>query len=138
MEVESGMSAEMLGGIAGIVLGILALIGLVPMLLVEVAAIVFGATLLLSSGTTHRLNEMINLRASGDHAQHVTHEAVAAATGADVLVGLGAIVLGILGLVGIASHTTPLLALIAILAVGVAELLSGSAVGARMGTIFHH
>lgn len=137
-EVESGMSAEMLGGIAGIVLGILALIGLVPVLLVEIAAIVFGATLLLGSGTQHRLNQMINLRPTDQHAAHVAHEAVATATGADVLIGIGAIVLGILGLVGIAAHVAPVLALVAILAVGVAELLSGSAVGARMGTIFHH
>ena len=73
-----------------------------------------------------------------ERARRVTHEAVSGAAGADVLIGLGAATLGILGVVGVASHSAPMLALIALLAVGVAELYSGSAFGARMGAIFHH
>lgn len=137
-EVESGMSSEMLGGIAGIVLGILALIGMVPIVLIEVSAIVFGATLLAASGSQRSLNQMRNPGYADPHAEHVAQEMVATSTGADVLIGLGAIVLGILGLVGIASHSGPVLALVAILAVGVAELFSGGAISKRMGTIFHH
>src|SRR5262249_44298677 len=51
-----GMGIEVLAGLAGIVLGVLALIGLVPVVLNAVAALVFGAALLLSSGGTARLS----------------------------------------------------------------------------------
>jgi hypothetical protein len=44
-EIETGTSAEIIGGLAGIALGILALVGVEPMALLAVSAIVFGGTL---------------------------------------------------------------------------------------------
>src|SRR5579864_6402224 len=48
-EVGGGISAGAIAGIAGIVLGILALLGFEPILLCSVALIVFGAALLFGS-----------------------------------------------------------------------------------------
>jgi hypothetical protein len=79
-ELDGGMGVEVLGGIAGIVLGILALLGLVPLTLTAVAAIVFGGTLLLSSGTAARLNCLvIDGHGLPDTTRRVAREAVFAA-----------------------------------------------------------
>jgi len=47
MASEEEFSAKMLGGVAGVVLGILALLGIAPTTLLAVAIIVFGVTFLL-------------------------------------------------------------------------------------------
>lgn len=135
-EVGGGMTAEMIGGITGIVLGILALLGLDTMTLSASALIVFGATLALGAGMTSRLADL-KIRASGAHetAQKVAHEAVTAAADTQVLAGVAAAVLGILALVGLAPTT---LVLIGLLAVGASVLLSGSAVGGRLLSLFRH
>ena len=49
-ELSSGTSAESIGGIVGIALGILALLNIFPMVLVPAAVIVFGAALILGAG----------------------------------------------------------------------------------------
>jgi hypothetical protein len=135
VEMGGGMTAEMVAGIAGIVLGILALLGLDPLTLSASAVIVYGAALTLSSGMTSRLNDL-KIEVSGAHrsAQRVAHEAVSAAAGTQVLIGLAAGVLGILALVGIAPTV---LVLIALLAIGASLLFSGGAVGARLISLFH-
>lgn len=48
--VSRGLTAEFLAGIAGIVLGLLALLRIVPMTLLLVAVITYGGTLMLTSG----------------------------------------------------------------------------------------
>lgn len=136
-DIEGGMTAGFVGGITGVVLGILALLGVAASTLPAVAVIVFGAALLLESGTTARLNSIgmagqMPLRA----AQEVTREAVRAATGAEILIGVGTVVLGILAL-GSEAHTTVLI-LVALLAVGVAILMSGSALASRIAGIARH
>jgi hypothetical protein len=136
IEVGGGMTAAFLSGLAGIALGILALLGIASNMLMPIAAIVFGAGLLLSSGTTQRLNSlaaMVEEHTSHAHdtAREVAREAVSAGVGAQVLVGLGAIVLGILALVGMVPLT---LTLVAMLSLGGAALFSGSALTGRMLT----
>lgn len=135
-EVESGLTAEFTGGLAGIALGILALIGVSPMTLLPVAALVFGGTLLLGSGVTSRMNVMAR-RETGVRGSAAIRRAVSGAAGAQVLVGLGSITLGILGLV-LAGANTLVLTLIAFLAVGAAELLGGSAIAGRMVRTISH
>ena len=135
VEVGGGMTAEMLAGIAGIVLGILALLGLDSPTLSAAAVIVFGAALSLSSGMISRLNELkIEVSGAQRTAQKVAHEAVSAAAGTQVLVGLAAGVLGILALVGIAPTV---LVLVGLLTVGTSLLLSGGAVSGRLISLFH-
>ena len=55
-ELGGGMGAEFLGGVAGGVLGLLAILNIAPMTLMSIAIIVLGAALLLSSGTTYRVS----------------------------------------------------------------------------------
>ncbi len=132
-ELGGGMGVEILGGIAGIVLGILALLGLVSLTLASVAAIVFGATLLLSSGTTTRLNCLvIDGYGWADTTRRVAREAVLAAAGVQVLVGLAGGILGLLSLLGLYSLD---LALVAMLCLGASVLLTGAALSTRMLSI---
>jgi hypothetical protein len=49
-EVSRAVTAELLAGVAGLVLGILALVGVVPLTLMAVAVITYGGMRLLSSG----------------------------------------------------------------------------------------
>jgi len=130
IELGGGMSAEMLGGIGGIVLGILALLGVYPMTLVPIAAIAFGATLLLGAGATARLNDLQIERACDEkETRHVARAAVRSAEGIQILTGVGSGILGILALTG---YDPMILGLVAMLAVGLSDLLSGAAISGRM------
>jgi hypothetical protein len=131
-ELGGGMTAELFGGIAGVVLGILALLHLVPMVLLPVTAIVFGGALLIGCGATARLNRLVIERAGTmfrGMSRRLAGEAVSAAAGAQVLVGLGAVVLGILGLVP--DFPTLTLSAVAFLCVGASILLSGAALSGK-------
>lgn len=130
-EVGGGMSVELLGGLAGIVLGILALLGIVPTMLMSAAVVVFGGTLLLSAGVTARLNSLAFQTAGTMHetAKRIASEAVTAASGVQVLLGLGTITLGIIALVGVAPLT---LVLVGLLVSGSAVTISGTALASRM------
>lgn len=134
VELGGGISTQVGGGAAAVVLGILALLNLDPMTLLAIAAIVLGTTLLFSSGVSTRLNAL-KIETSGDHdvAKRVARDALTAATGTEVLVGLAAIVLGILALVGLAPET---LILVAMLVLGAAVLMTGGAVIGRMLSVF--
>jgi hypothetical protein len=116
-----GLTAEFLAGAAGIALGILALLHLAPMVLVPIAAIVYGCALILDSGVNHRLRSL-EAQKSGVHGSGNIQVLV-------VLVGVGAVTLGILALVGIVPMV---LSLVAMLGIGGANLLSGSMIGGRM------
>ena len=126
----SGLTAEVVGGIAGIILGILTLLNISPAVLMPAAAIVFGGTLLYSSGISARLDEIMIGRMSEDEVfKDVAREAVSASAGISLLFGIVAVTLGILALVG----TSPvILNLVALLGVGLSNLLSGTAVSTRM------
>lgn len=114
-ELSRGVTSEFLGGMAGIVLGILALFGESSAVLMSVAVLVFGAALLLSSASTSQLSLL-----SGT---------AAPATGGQVLTGLAAVVLGILAIIGIQPL---ILVLVALLSLGASALFSGSIIGGRM------
>jgi hypothetical protein len=124
----SGMAAESVGGIAGIVLGILALVGVVPMVLIPVAAIVFGMAVVFGAGATSGFNALVwqDSLDKNDRMLQVAHQAGRAASGGDVLLGFGAAVLGVLALITIAPHV---LVLVALLVVSTAALINGVAVG---------
>jgi hypothetical protein len=126
IEVGGGISAEMLGGLAGVVLGVLALIGLVPQILCSVAVLVFGGCMLVGAAATARAREMAPIGESRSF--EIGREATMAASGAEGLVGLAAIVLGILSICGIAAQP---LTLIGILVLGAGLLLSGSAMSTQ-------
>jgi hypothetical protein len=126
-----GMGAEFLGGVAAGILGLLALLGIVPMVLMAIGIIVLGTSLLLSSGATYRLDSLatkVNEKKILTGAQVL---AGVAASGSQVLVGIAGIALGILGLVGISSM---ILILVGLLSIGAAVLVSGSAVSSTIAT----
>lgn len=132
-ELGGGMSAELLAGAAGIVLGILALIGIVPVTLSAIAVIVFGAALLLGGGETYRLNQLHWPRQYwDDRTLHTARVSAESAAGGESLVGIAAVVLGILALVGI---NPVVLVFVAVLCLGGAELVSGFATSAFMATL---
>jgi hypothetical protein len=131
-EVMGGMGMEAMAGLAGLVLGILALIGISPLLLLSIAIIVLGAALLMASGAMARLETLMRWETL-DASQSKAHDAVYVATGSEVLVGVGAVVLGILALSG---HDPLTLSLIAMLSIGASVLLSGSSLAARFFGMF--
>jgi hypothetical protein len=125
---ETGVSGESaayggfvdaLGGIATIVLAIIALSGVQSDILVSIATIVFGAALLIQGGAM--LSEFAQIEAA--------EETAAATSGAGLsalfLVGVAGIVLGVLGLLGV--HALVLTS-IAVIAFGGALIMSCSAV----------
>ncbi len=111
--VGGAMSAESLGGIAAIVLGILALLGISPGILLSAAVLTLGAALLLGAGA-------LPFAGGGS-----------AFAGGQAFIGIGAVVLGILAVVGIAQVT---LQLVAFLVLGCGVFFAGSAVGTRAAT----
>lgn len=130
-DLGGGMSAGFAAGAAGIVLGILALIGIVPATLFAVTAIVYGAGLLLGALGSARLNNMIVERQyqGREAVQQVAGAMVSGSSGAQVLVGLADIVLGIVAVVGVATMS---LSMIAFLVAGASLIISGLALSAKM------
>jgi hypothetical protein len=136
-ELGTGTTAETLAGIVGIALGILAALNVVPATLLPVAAIVFGGAAILAAGTNISLNDLV-VRHREEHAvaRRVIRQAVYATTGLQVLVGLGAVALGIIALAsGEYAYT---LSLIAMLGIAGAFLLSNTAIASRMTSVLRH
>lgn len=133
-EIETGMTSLFTGGVVGIVLGILALLGFVPQILVAVTMIAFGVVLIFSSGLTSRLNDLeIECGAESEAYRNVTREAVHATAGVQFLIGLGAGVLGILAVIGFSPLV---LSLVAALAVGFSVFANGAVLTARMSPAY--
>lgn len=129
-ELGGGMTVEILVGGGTVVLGILALIGYSPQVLVSAAVIAVGTALILGARGLQRLNSL-KLEAAGvsDMAQRVAQGTVAGATGSQVLAGAAAIVLGILGLT-LTSHPA-MLSTIGVLVLGAGISISGAALTGR-------
>ena len=123
------MRMEALASVGGVVLGILALIGVSPTTLQPVAAIVLGGALLMVGGSAARVESLTRSQVATSSGHSALEHAPYVATGSDLLVGVGAVVLGILGLSG---HDPQTLTLIAMLAMGTAVLLNGSTIAARL------
>lgn len=122
-----GLPAMFLVGAAGIVLGILALLGIVPGTLTAIAIIAFGSALVLSSNSVRQL---YTLQASAARAggprmggMFLAGEMASSSAGVQLLAGLATIVLGILAVCGVRPE---LLGLSALLVLGVTVILTGS------------
>jgi hypothetical protein len=105
LEWTESLGAEFLGGLCGIVLGILALLGVVPMTLLSIAVLVLGATFLFSNTRTW------------------------SASSSQPMFGLASLILGLLAVCGINPLT---LVLVGLICLGASTLLNGAAMGARM------
>lgn len=104
MEWTQGLSAEFWGGLSGIILGILALLGVVPMTLLSIAVLVFGATFLFSARSWF-------------------------ASSAQPMFGLAGLTLGLLAVCGLSPLT---LVLVGLLCLGASALFNAAANGAKM------
>ena len=114
-----GLSAVLMAGFAGIILGVLALVGISATVLTACAVIVFGAATLLSSTASAGL-QTIKSQLSGDVALAITKSG---SSGAQALAGIAATVLGILAVSGAATQT---LSLVALLVLGATLLATGN------------
>jgi hypothetical protein len=129
-EIAGALGLQALAGVAGIVLGILALLG-GSFTLLSVAAIVFGAALLAAGSGLARLTR--SARWFRTDTMRSADEGGYAAAGWEALVGLGAAVLGILALTG---HDPAVLTYVALLCVGAAAAIGGSLLTARLFSVF--
>jgi hypothetical protein len=120
-----GVSAGTLAGISGIVLGILAILGVAAVTLTAVAIVIFGAALLFDLAARAQITALmtLNWQSSGESAR----SAVAAASSINssaMLVSAALITLGILALAGLASS---LLITVALLGLGAYLFLQNAA-----------
>jgi hypothetical protein len=128
-----GLSALFLVGFAGIVLGVLALLGVHAPVLTAVSAIAFGAALVISSSAVWQLltsrSVSARFQTRSPMLRVMASEVAAGSSGLQAMAGLAVIVLGILAIAGI--FTGPL-TLIAFLVAGAALVLTGSTLSATM------
>jgi hypothetical protein len=124
-----GLSIMFLVGTAGIVLGVLALLGVYTIELTSIAVIAFGGALVFGSNsvwTVHRMKQSL-IRIGGQRAvagsEIIATEMAAGSAALQCFAGLAAIVLGILAVTG----TNPVaLSLIGLLVMGATLLMTGS------------
>ncbi len=134
VQVRTGLSAQALGGAIAAVIGILALVGFFSATWTAIAVLVLGTALLIGAMTHDELDW------SALEFHHSTSPRPAFRRTMRLAAFGGACVafLGVLSLISIAGTTTTWfpfrLTLVALLAVGLAELLDGSAVLGRIAT----
>lgn len=124
--IGGGITLEFLAGGSGIVLGILSLYSHAAQL-APAALIVFGGTLLLGGGVAARIGLPVSTTVGADSpgvdaVTMIIRQSASAAAGAQVLIGVAAVVLGILALAVAHAQT---LNLVGLLAVGAGLLMTG-------------
>ncbi len=135
-QLMGGLSGELLAGAVGVVLGLLALLGVAAPILVPAAIIVFGASLTCSSCLRAKLCHVeCVITGKSEAFRQVAHEAALAAAGAQVLIGIGVVILGILGVLG---HNMIIVSLVALLVLGFSILLNGAATNGRIWIALGH
>ena len=127
-----GLAAIFPVGSAGIVLGILALVGVASYELTSISVIAFGTALLLSAQSVRRLyRTQAELRRASIGAYSVREflagEMAAGSAGIQFVAGLASVVLGIIAVVMVATASNQVLTLVALLVVGLTNIISGSA-----------
>jgi hypothetical protein len=135
-KLGTGVTMEVAGGIIGAILGILAILNVLPGILTPVAILVYGITLVFGSGVTTWFDSLLTARSGeqGPHS-HTAHEAVVVSAGIQFILGLTGVILGILTLVGISPS---IMILTALVCTGFATLVTGTALSARMSGIMLH
>jgi hypothetical protein len=139
----NSLSAVFIVGAAGIVLGVLALLGINPGVLTPVATIAFGTALVLSSNAVWHLYMLRRVASTRPESQGqigggelLASEMASGSAGIQALAGLAAIVLGVLAVAGTTNDLT--LNLIALLALGSTLVLTGSTLSATVLSFMHH
>jgi hypothetical protein len=122
-----GITTEMFGGLAAIVIGVLALVYINPFVLLPAGALVIGLALLLGGPAQPDIAEVAP--AATARRYQVTRNAVRTSSGVMVMAGVAAIVLGILALIG--SAPVLVLSLVAMMCTAAALVLAGGTLVAR-------
>ncbi len=122
-----GLSIKVLAGFVGIVLGVLALIGLSPMVLTSVSAVVFGTALTLSGPMAVDFEALEE--GTAKRPQPVMRGLAAASVAVQMVSGLGVTIMGILALTGL--HATTLV-LVSLLVLGLGILVNGPAMNGKL------
>lgn len=125
-----GLAAMFPVGIAGVVLGILAILDVAPFALTAISVIAFGAALMLSAQSVRKLYA---LQAAARRAElpslgvreYLAGEMASGSAGIQFLAGAAAAVLGIIAVTGLHNM---MLTLVALLVIGLTFILTGSAV----------
>jgi hypothetical protein len=131
-ELVGGIGTEVFGGAVGLILGVLALANVRPFVMLPVAAIVFGGSLLLGGAAQPELEALVPDYET--RYRRFTHDAIQASGGVMVMVGIAAAVLGILALLDVGPVLT--LTLVGMLCIGAALFMAGGALTARFARRF--
>lgn len=121
-----GSSLLFIAGVVGIGLGAASVFGIIPSILVPVAAIVFGVALFVASGVNQRLSALEASRPIEGGMQ--IRDSNLTSAGIQMMVGVASVTLGILALFGLSPLT---LSLVAVLIIGSANLLTGTIISGR-------
>ena len=127
-ELGVGMSAEYVAGIAGLVLGVLAVVEILPTDVISCAVIIFGTALVLSSGKTYRFGKL-HIIPKGNLGDRIVKTIGKNSVGLEIMVGVAAIVLGILALAG---ESAIILVLVSLLSIAAVELVTSITANQRM------
>jgi hypothetical protein len=131
------VTAMFVVGASGVVLGVLALLGIASAVLIPAAVIAFGAALVLSASSARHLYHLQRALRRAALAQSGTEllagRMASGSGGVQLLTGLAAMVLGILAVSGV--NTDPL-TLVALLVMGITVIMTGSTLsGMVMGAM---
>jgi hypothetical protein len=128
-----GLSGLFLVGVAGIVLGVLALLGVHALILTSVAVIAFGGALVVSASAVWQLltsrSVTSRFRDRGSMLGAIASDVAAGSSGIQGMAGLAVIILGILSVSGIYSLV---LTLVGLLVAGAALVMTGSTLSGAM------
>lgn len=131
-ELGGEIMVDLAAGLAGIVLGILGLVGVNAPHVIPAALIVFGGALILSGATAAQSRVSTATTASGAPVQ-VSYQAPTAMSGLEILVGFAAVILGILSLV---FESSWVLVLAGFIAVGAALLIVSATFSSAVVRLF--
>jgi hypothetical protein len=132
----NNLSAVFVVGVAGIVLGVLALLDIAPSVLPPIAVIAFGSALVLSSSSVWQLYSLRQTAARGETqpqfggGEVLASEMASGSAGIQVLAGLAAIVLGVIAVAG--SVHAEIVTLVALLVVGATTIMTGTSLSATV------
>jgi hypothetical protein len=128
-----GLSGLFLVGVAGIVLGVLALLGVHALILTSVAVIAFGGALVVSASAVWHLltsrSMTSRFQGRGSMLGAIASDVAAGSSGIQGMAGLAVIVLGVLAVSGIYSLV---LTLVGLLVAGAALVMTGSTLSGTM------
>lgn len=125
------LSGLFLAGGAGIVLGILSVVGIDPPVLTSCAVIAFGAAMIVAANSVLHLHQAkrVTAAASQQTAEILANEMSFGSASVQALAGIAAIVLGIIALSG---GNTVVLPLVALLVLGATLIVAGTSVSATV------